>query len=96
MMKCPYSLREAPLGIEVEGLENWKAITFVKSLYLCDSCGETHVVKKRYARLQLKGTVLPLVRRRIGVADRATSRSADVLGSPPFEAPLSDSPGVRS
>ena len=39
MMRCPNSLQEGPLGMEVEGLENWEAITFVRSLYLCGSCG---------------------------------------------------------
>ena len=62
MIKCPRSLQEVPLGMEVEGLENWEAITFTKSLYLCDSCGHTHVVAKRYARLQAKGTVLAFKR----------------------------------
>jgi hypothetical protein len=58
MMKCPNSLQEGPLGMEVEGMENWEAITFVRSLYLCGSCGETHLVNKQYARLQAKGKVL--------------------------------------
>jgi hypothetical protein len=58
MMKCPNSLQEAPLGIEIEGLETWRAITFVRSLYLCESCGRTHLVNKRYARLEPKGRVL--------------------------------------
>jgi hypothetical protein len=62
MMRCPNSLQEGPLGMEIEGLDNWEAITFVKSLYLCDWCGDTHVVNKRYARLQAKGTVLAFER----------------------------------
>ena len=63
MMRCPNSLQEGPLGMEVDGLDNWQAITFVRSLYLCESCGRTHVVNKRYARLHPKGTVLSFTRR---------------------------------
>jgi hypothetical protein len=62
MMRCPNSLDEGPLGMEVEGPETWDAITFVKSLYLCASCGQTHLVNKQYARLYIKGRVLPFKR----------------------------------
>ena len=58
MMRCPNSLQEAPLGLEIEELDTWDAITFVKFLYLCGSCGDTHVLNKQYARPQAKGTVL--------------------------------------
>ena len=63
MVRCPHSLQEQPLGIELDELAIWDAIRFVKSLYLCDSCGDTHVVNKQYARLQAKGTVVPFKRR---------------------------------
>jgi hypothetical protein len=63
MMRCPNSLQEQPLGMEIDELDIWDAIRFVKSLYLCDSCGDTHVVNKQYARLQAKGTVVAFRRR---------------------------------
>jgi hypothetical protein len=62
MMRCPNSLQQVPLGMEIEELDNWAAITFVKFLYLCGSCGDTHVVNKQYARPQAKGTVLAFKR----------------------------------
>ena len=62
MMRCPNSLQEVPLGMEIEELDTWGAITFVKFLYLCGSCGDTHVVNKQYARPQAKGTVLAFKR----------------------------------
>jgi len=64
VMRCPNSLQEAPLGMEIEALDDWCAIRFVKFLYLCGSCGDTHVLNKQYARLQAKGTVLAFRRRR--------------------------------
>ena len=61
-MRCPNSLQEGPLGIEIDELDVWDAITFVKSLYLCGACGSTHVVNKQYARLQAKGKVVAFKR----------------------------------
>jgi hypothetical protein len=62
LVRCPVSMREVPLGIEIADLDSWGSITFVRSLYLCASCGQTHLVNKRYARLQAKGTVLTFKR----------------------------------
>ena len=78
MMRCPNSLQEGPLGMEIDELDIWDAIRFVKSLYLCGSCGDTHVVNKQYARLQAKGTVL---------AFRRTSAQAGTR-RPPEASPL--------
>ena len=87
MMRCPNSLQEVPLGMEIEELDDWAAITFVKFLYLCGSCGDTHVVNKQYARPQAKGTVLafkrtsahPRATRSTDTADAASAR-AEVTG----------------
>jgi hypothetical protein len=79
MMKCPYSLQEGPIGIEVEGPDTWQAITFVRFLYLCASCGQTHLVDKRYARLRPRGTVLAFKR---PLARVDPSDAPDVCGPP--------------
>ena len=61
MMMCPITQREASTGWHVERPEHWEAITFVNSPYPCGACGETHLVKKRYARLEAAGGLAPIV-----------------------------------